>query len=103
MTTMRTFTVVLSPDPNRGGYSASVPAVPGAISEGDTRDAALAGVREAVAGILEHGIVAPHTVLTESPHLVAAEIEKVLAFRAEEGWDLLVETATIELSLAAVA
>ncbi len=43
--------VVLYPD-GQGGYTVVVPALPGCITEGDTRDEALANLREAVAGYL---------------------------------------------------
>jgi predicted RNase H-like HicB family nuclease len=41
------YTVVLE-DEADGGYSASVPALPGCRSQGDTRDEALANIREAI-------------------------------------------------------
>ena len=39
--------VVLEPS-DEGGYTAFVPALPGCISEGDTREEALANIREAI-------------------------------------------------------
>ncbi len=36
-----------------GGYTVYVPALPGCISEGDTRDEALANIREAIELYLE--------------------------------------------------
>ncbi|HEX5758685.1 MAG TPA: type II toxin-antitoxin system HicB family antitoxin [Thermoanaerobaculia bacterium] len=39
--------VVLEPS-GEGGFTAVVPALPGCISEGDTRDEALANIQEAV-------------------------------------------------------
>jgi len=39
--------VVLEPS-DEGGYTAIVPALPGCISEGDTRDEALANIQEAI-------------------------------------------------------
>jgi predicted RNase H-like HicB family nuclease len=36
-----------------GGYTAYVPSLPGCVSEGDTRDAALANIREAIELYLE--------------------------------------------------
>jgi hypothetical protein len=39
----------------------------------------------------------------ESPESVGREIQRILGFRAEFGWDLLVETAIVSLDLAAVA
>ncbi len=35
-----------------GGYTAEVPAIPGCVTEGDTRNALLANLREAVEGCL---------------------------------------------------
>ncbi|HXU24791.1 MAG TPA: type II toxin-antitoxin system HicB family antitoxin [Tepidiformaceae bacterium] len=100
---MRTFTVVLSPDPNAGGYSVSVPAVPGALSEGDTRNEALANIREALEGVLAVMEADGQAALLETPELIAAEVALVLSLRAEEGWDMLVETAVVNLEHALVA
>jgi predicted RNase H-like HicB family nuclease len=44
--------VILEPS-DEGGFTAIVPALPGCISEGDTRDEALANVREAIDLYLE--------------------------------------------------
>lgn len=45
--------MVLEPDPGDGGYTVYVPALPGCVSQGGTRDEALANVREAIALHLE--------------------------------------------------
>jgi len=45
-------TVILEPS-EEGGYTALVPALPGCISEGLSRDEALANIREAIALYLE--------------------------------------------------
>jgi predicted RNase H-like HicB family nuclease len=44
--------VVLEPS-DEGGYTGIVPALPGCISEGDTRDEALANIQEAIQLYLE--------------------------------------------------
>ena len=44
--------VILEPS-DEGGFTAIVPSLPGCISEGNTRDEALANVREAIALYLE--------------------------------------------------
>ena len=44
--------VVLEPS-DEGGYTAVVPALPGCISEGDTKDEAIRNVREAIGVYLE--------------------------------------------------
>ena len=41
------YTVVLEQEQD-GGYVASVPALPGCVSQGDTHEAALANIREAI-------------------------------------------------------
>ena len=45
-------TVVLEPS-DEGGYSVFVPTLPGCISEGDSREEALANIREALELYLE--------------------------------------------------
>jgi len=44
--------VVLEPS-DEGGYTAYVPSLPGCISEGETREEALANIREAIELYLE--------------------------------------------------
>jgi predicted RNase H-like HicB family nuclease len=44
--------VVLEPS-DEGGYTVTVPALPGCISEGDTREDALENIREAIQLYLE--------------------------------------------------
>jgi predicted RNase H-like HicB family nuclease len=46
------YTVVLEQEPD-GGYVASVPTLPGCVSQGDTRAEALANIREAIALYIE--------------------------------------------------
>jgi len=42
------FTVILEPNDDEPGFTASVPALPGCISVGDTIDEALENVRDAI-------------------------------------------------------
>jgi len=44
--------VILEPS-DEGGYTVTVPALPGCISEGDTKDEALRNIREAIQLYLE--------------------------------------------------
>ena len=45
---MRRYTVVLSPDPDEGGYTVTVPALPGRVTEGDNLEQALANAKDAI-------------------------------------------------------
>jgi predicted RNase H-like HicB family nuclease len=47
------YTVVLEPDEAGEGYTVRVPALPGCITEGQTREEALANAREAIIGFIE--------------------------------------------------
>ena len=44
---LRTFRVILEPN-EAGGYTVTVPVLPGCISEGDTKEEALANIKEAI-------------------------------------------------------
>jgi predicted RNase H-like HicB family nuclease len=44
---MRTYRVILEPNES-GGYTVTVPVLPGCISEGDTKKEALANIKEAI-------------------------------------------------------
>jgi antitoxin HicB len=52
MTVAREYEVVLTPE-EEGGYSVTVPALPGCASQGETREEAIAMAREAIEGYLE--------------------------------------------------
>jgi len=60
--------VILEPS-DEGGYTATAPSLPGCISEGDTRDVALANIREAIELYLEpvddDQIFAPNSEIVE--------------------------------------
>lgn len=55
--------VVLHPDPDDGGWVAEVPSLPGCVSQGETREEAIAHIREAIElwieAALENDIPAP--------------------------------------------
>lgn len=51
-TTPASLTVELIPDPDLGGYTARIPDIP-AYGEGETEEAALADLREAVRGYID--------------------------------------------------
>ena len=45
----RTYTVVLDPDPQEGGYTVTVPALPGVVTQGETVEQCLERAQEAIA------------------------------------------------------
>jgi antitoxin HicB len=47
------YTAVFEPDPENGGFTATVPALPGCISEGETFEQAVENIKEAAALYLE--------------------------------------------------
>lgn len=47
------YTVILDPDEEGKGYTVTVPALPGCISEGDTVEEALENIKEAIELYLE--------------------------------------------------
>lgn len=63
--------VTLIPDPEDGGYTAECPQIPGCISQGATREEALANIQDAARQLLD--------------------------FYAEEGWPLLVEVHQVQV------
>jgi predicted RNase H-like HicB family nuclease len=59
------YTVILEQEPD-GGYVASVPALPGCVSQGDTRDEVMKNIREAADLYIEDCIAAGDPVPTEA-------------------------------------
>ena len=74
----RRFKVVLEQDSVDGGYTVTVPELPGCITEGDTVEQALANVQEAIQGYLEalekEGLPIPQ----EAPLLIFGEVDIAL-------------------------
>jgi len=64
------YTIILQPDDEEGGYTVTVPALPGCVTEGDTVEEAATMAREAIAGYLEalakNGEPLPRNVLTHN-------------------------------------
>ena len=75
MTATRQFTVNLHPQPE-GGYTVLVPALPEVVTQGDTREEAMANAREAIELVLEmyreEGWEIPDDVPTEIGRLTIA-------------------------------
>jgi antitoxin HicB len=68
------FTVLLTPDPEDGGYVAECPTIPGCISEGDTVEEALANIKDAIEGCLE-SLAANQQPLPDDQPMIVATVE----------------------------
>lgn len=72
----RRFSVILAPDLEDGGYTVTVPALPGCFTEGDTLDDALDNAKDAIRTYLDYlrdkGSPLPEEV--SPPELVTVEV-----------------------------
>jgi antitoxin HicB len=50
---MRKYTIILEPDLEEGGYTVTVPALPGCITQGETIEQCIERAREAIADYIE--------------------------------------------------
>jgi len=50
---MRKYTIILEPDTEEGGYTVTVPALPGCITQGETIEQCIERAQEAIAGYIE--------------------------------------------------
>lgn len=64
---MRTYSIVLDPDPE-GGFTVTVPALPGCITQGETIEECLAHAREAIELYLEDLIASGEPIPEEKEH-----------------------------------
>ncbi|MBI2913391.1 MAG: type II toxin-antitoxin system HicB family antitoxin [Chloroflexi bacterium] len=74
MSSKREYTVILDPDPEGRGFTVHVPALPGCITQGRTRDEAIRRAREAILVHLE-GLMADGEPLPDD--VTAVEVLKV--------------------------
>ena len=67
---------MLDPDPDDGGYTVTVPALPGCITQGETVEQCVERAREAIAAYIEslvaRGLPVPEE--TEPPRLVEVSV-----------------------------
>lgn len=72
---MKKYTVLLIPDPDDGGYTVRVPALPGITTEGATVAEALANAKEAIELMLEVLKERGQAIPEEPEHTQAVVIE----------------------------
>lgn len=81
-----TYTVLLEPDNDAGGFAVHVPALPGCHTEGDTRDEAIAMAQDAIAGYVESLLAHNEPIPVESnpagPLLVTVTVKTELQTKA---------------------
>jgi predicted RNase H-like HicB family nuclease len=72
----RRYPIVLTPDQEEGGYSVTVPALPGCVSQGETLEEAIAMARDAIRGWIEvaekHGEPIPEEI--EHPQAIVIDV-----------------------------
>ncbi len=55
---VRTYSIVVDPDSDEGGFTVTVPALPGCITQGETIDECIANAEEAISLYLEDLVAA---------------------------------------------
>ena len=73
---MRAYTIILEPDVEEGGYTVTVPALPGCITQGETVEQCVERAREAIGGFIEslkaNGEVIPEEM--EPPQMITVHV-----------------------------
>ena len=72
---LRKFKVIIEHNEDEGGYTVTVPALPGCITEGDTVEEALENAREAITGFLEALRNQGKQLPERDPQLLFGEVE----------------------------
>jgi predicted RNase H-like HicB family nuclease len=72
---MRRYTVLLKPEREEGGYSVTVPALPGVYTQGDTHDEAIENARAVILFHLECLAAEGQPIPEEEPTPQLVEIE----------------------------
>jgi antitoxin HicB len=73
---MRKYTILLEPDPEEGGYTVTVPALPGCITQGETIEQCIELAQEAITGYIESLQAAGEPVPeeTERPQMITIDV-----------------------------
>lgn len=69
------FTILLDPDPEEGGFTVTVPALPGCITQGDTVEEATERAKEAIEGFVISMVRDGEPVPVEEPPLIPLVVE----------------------------
>lgn len=79
------YTVVLDKDTEEGGYTVTVPALPGCITEGDTVEESLEMVKEAITLYIESLFMTSHVPRpdVEEIRLQVGETDEILIYKVD--------------------
>jgi antitoxin HicB len=69
------YTIVLDPDPEEGGYTVTVPALPGCITEGDSVQEATERAKEAIRAWLAAAVADGEEIPIEEPPVLVSSVE----------------------------
>jgi antitoxin HicB len=69
------YTIILDPDPDEGGYTVTVPALPGCVTQGETLEEAIAMAKDAIRLYIETLIADGQPVPQEQEHPQAIIID----------------------------
>ena len=77
---MMTYRVVLDPDPDEGGYTVRVPALPGCVTEGESVDEYIANAQDVVKLYLEDLRASGRPIPKETihPQLIELDLEEAV-------------------------
>ena len=70
----RQYTIILHPEPEEGGYSVTVPALPGCFTQGETVEECVERAKEAIALHIE-GMIADGEPILQEQHPVILTVE----------------------------
>ena len=73
---MRTYTIILEPDIEEGGFTVTVPALPGCVTQGETVEQCIERAREAIEGYIESLIAdgEPVPEETKPPQMITIQV-----------------------------
>src|SRR5258707_14464539 len=78
------YTIILHPDPDEGGYTVTVPALPGCVTQGETLEEAIAMAKDAVRLHVEALMSEGEPVPEEHEHAQALIITVAASLRMSE-------------------
>jgi predicted RNase H-like HicB family nuclease len=73
---MRTYSIVIDPDPDEGGFTVTVPALPGCVTQGETVEERVVHAQEAIGLYIEDLVASGEPVPEEreSPQLLKVTV-----------------------------